>query len=385
MPGARDAPGVGGTLKVPGGYIRSTWRSGSPGSRVQGRGRASARPSEKAPLAKGALSLSSRFPPCPNDMKNDTGRVQAAQPEAAQARPLPWFKFDVIRWRMSERVRSMDYAQRGVYLQLLTDQWWEGSIPADAGQLARLLGLSLEEFEPLWDVVSPAFEPDGSGRLRNARLAQERLDALDASGRQAAKGRASGAARRGKRRPVEQESNRGSTAAEPEPNPLEIEIEIETTTRAGAGEEPPTGGGGGGDPSEGEARNPDRALDAKLLLEGIGLRLSSSTKRAALERRMATYLASHGEVSIRAWVAGVWERAQGHDSPPGWAASVLLESEPASRTLKAAPHSPPCHAPRIPSTDDSRGYAPKPGELMALYKSEVSKNPKQRPRPRLEA
>lgn len=51
----------------------------------------------------------------------------------------------------------MTPAEKGVYIDLLCHQHQDGSIPTDIKRIARLVGLSMEEFNPIWEVVGKKF------------------------------------------------------------------------------------------------------------------------------------------------------------------------------------------------------------------------------------
>lgn len=83
----------------------------------------------------------------------------------------PWFAGD---WRRSEDVRTMTMEQRGLYRELLDEQWETGSLPAKPDVLARLVGASAKEWARCWPAVSPKFILNAEGRLVNPRMAAVR-------------------------------------------------------------------------------------------------------------------------------------------------------------------------------------------------------------------
>lgn len=68
----------------------------------------------------------------------------------------------------------MSLAEYGAYIRLLQRQWIEGSIPADAARLARLLRVTADQMDEIWQALSPKFVKDGRDRLKNRRLSTER-------------------------------------------------------------------------------------------------------------------------------------------------------------------------------------------------------------------
>lgn len=63
--------------------------------------------------------------------------------------------------------------EKGVYIDLLCFQHQRGGIPNDIERLAKMVGLSIERFQKIWDVISNHFEPNGEpngDRLVNRKL-----------------------------------------------------------------------------------------------------------------------------------------------------------------------------------------------------------------------
>jgi len=67
-------------------------------------------------------------------------------------------------------------AEKGVYVDLLAHQHQKGLLPADVMRLARIVGLSIEEFTPIWDKIKDKFIEIEPGKLANKRLQEEILD-----------------------------------------------------------------------------------------------------------------------------------------------------------------------------------------------------------------
>lgn len=76
-----------------------------------------------------------------------------------------------INWRM------MNYPERGMYWELVSVCWLEKRLPADLGALARLLQVSVEQFESAWRMIGKCFEvdPKDSALILHPRLESERL------------------------------------------------------------------------------------------------------------------------------------------------------------------------------------------------------------------
>lgn len=63
--------------------------------------------------------------------------------------------------------------EKGVFIDLLAHQHQKGNLPCETNRLARITGLSLEQFEKIWSGISPKFvtitTPDGD-RMVNQKL-----------------------------------------------------------------------------------------------------------------------------------------------------------------------------------------------------------------------
>jgi len=60
-------------------------------------------------------------------------------------------------------------AEKGVYIDLLCHQHQKGDLPADIDRLSRMVGLSKDDFIPIWGVISGNFE-QMDNRLVNRKL-----------------------------------------------------------------------------------------------------------------------------------------------------------------------------------------------------------------------
>lgn len=88
----------------------------------------------------------------------------------------------------------MSLEARGLYITMLCEQWDGGALPADAAELARLVGIDVATVHRLWSEVSPCFERTDAGllnaRLEDVRANQEaKAKRLSESGRRAANAR----------------------------------------------------------------------------------------------------------------------------------------------------------------------------------------------------
>lgn len=90
----------------------------------------------------------------------------------------PWFKFYAADWLLSPSVRTMTAEQRGIYVQLLAEQWYSGNgLPSDDGVLCRLAACTPEEWGRSKDSVLTHFPIDECGRRLNKKLQALQADA----------------------------------------------------------------------------------------------------------------------------------------------------------------------------------------------------------------
>lgn len=72
----------------------------------------------------------------------------------------------------------MSFAQRGMYLELLLEQWESGVVPDDPDACASLLGGKPSQWRSNWNVLRSKFDVSRSGFIRNRRLETERVKQL---------------------------------------------------------------------------------------------------------------------------------------------------------------------------------------------------------------
>lgn len=102
-----------------------------------------------------------------------------AKPTTKPGEPLAYYRWYWRDWRGSRAVQRMSYVERGLYRELLDEQWKEGAIPADLAELADICGCPVEVMTDAWRTLSKCFRPlansDGS-LLVNERLEAERTE-----------------------------------------------------------------------------------------------------------------------------------------------------------------------------------------------------------------
>lgn len=94
----------------------------------------------------------------------------------AKLAPLGYYKWHWQRFRANRRVQKMDYVARGLYRELLDEQWSDGSIPNDIEDLADICGCPLEVMQDKWPQIRKCFETHRDGQLFNQMLENQRTE-----------------------------------------------------------------------------------------------------------------------------------------------------------------------------------------------------------------
>lgn len=68
---------------------------------------------------------------------------------------------------------EMSHTEKGVYIDLLCYQHQNNGLPAQVEKIARIAGMSLTDFAPIWNELKPKFQPGENDRLFNAKLTKE--------------------------------------------------------------------------------------------------------------------------------------------------------------------------------------------------------------------
>ena len=102
---------------------------------------------------------------------------------------LPWFPFEVMKWLTSRKRRRLTWAQQGIYVLLLCEEWDGGPLTSDTAELARSIGA---DHGDVIAVLSACFNetPKGwvNGVLEDVRTEQlAKIDAHRRAGREGAK------------------------------------------------------------------------------------------------------------------------------------------------------------------------------------------------------
>lgn len=81
--------------------------------------------------------------------------------------PLPYYKWFPQKYRSNRRVQRAGYIARGLYRELIDEQWLEGSIPSEIEQLADICDCPVDVMHENWPSIAGCFEVGDDGRLRN--------------------------------------------------------------------------------------------------------------------------------------------------------------------------------------------------------------------------
>ena len=90
--------------------------------------------------------------------------------------PLPYYKWYFRDYRANRKVQRLSYIARGLYRELLDEQWDKGYIPDDLEELADICGCPKQVLEAEWQMLSKCFEELEPGKLVNRRLERERTE-----------------------------------------------------------------------------------------------------------------------------------------------------------------------------------------------------------------
>jgi hypothetical protein len=95
------------------------------------------------------------------------------------SKPSVGFYFNVQDWRGSRAVQRMSFAERGVYFEMLCEQWEKRNMPDVPQQVAELLSTTeaqAREVMAAWEVVRRKFviSPSDPSRIYNAALERTR-------------------------------------------------------------------------------------------------------------------------------------------------------------------------------------------------------------------
>lgn len=90
------------------------------------------------------------------------------------AEKSPAFQFYIRDWRSSRKVQAMSFGERGMYLEMLIEQWDKGAAPSSAAACALALGGAESAWVRAWTALSPCF----ISRKRDGLLVNAKLEAI---------------------------------------------------------------------------------------------------------------------------------------------------------------------------------------------------------------
>jgi uncharacterized protein YdaU (DUF1376 family) len=111
--------------------------------------------------------------------------------------PLPYYRWYWRDWRGSRGVQKMTATERGIYRELLDEQWRTGHLVNEPEWLAEAAMCTKQELANAWQVLSKCFPPiDGTDGqlLANTRLEAERTEQDTTRAKRATAGRLGGKA-----------------------------------------------------------------------------------------------------------------------------------------------------------------------------------------------
>lgn len=88
--------------------------------------------------------------------------------------PLPYYKWHWLRWRASRKVQRMGILERGIYRELLDEQWAEGCIREDL--LPDILDNTKQVLALAKQVLSKCFVQISLGIWQNETLEEQRTE-----------------------------------------------------------------------------------------------------------------------------------------------------------------------------------------------------------------
>jgi uncharacterized protein YdaU (DUF1376 family) len=112
---------------------------------------------------------------------------------------LPYYPMFAKDFDASEKVRFMNWAERGLYITLLNHSWLNDGLPIDPEHIRRICGADRDEFAQMWTQVERCFPVANDGRRRNPRQEEERVKASAQHAKRSENGRKGNAKRWGER------------------------------------------------------------------------------------------------------------------------------------------------------------------------------------------
>lgn len=118
-------------------------------------------------------------------------------PDAERRSALPYYRWYWQAWRANRAVQRMTPLARGLYRELLDEQWAEGFVPDDPEKCAEICNCRLVDFRREWPAIRERFAVRGPGILINERLELERTSVDEVRVKNSQAGRRGGLAKAG--------------------------------------------------------------------------------------------------------------------------------------------------------------------------------------------
>lgn len=110
----------------------------------------------------------------------------------------PYVQFYFSDWLGDTKLRRLSLEQRAVHFELLCHAWdaEDGTVPADLGERALMLGVTTQKLKSLWPKLEPLWISDGNGGLVNPRVVRDRAKqkAKQEAGKKGGEAKANGVA-----------------------------------------------------------------------------------------------------------------------------------------------------------------------------------------------
>lgn len=90
--------------------------------------------------------------------------------------PLPYYKWHWLRYRASRKVQRMSILERGIYRELLDEQWAQGYIAGDDKSLSEILEDSKQVLASAKQVLSKCFTEISHNVWQNETLEEQRTE-----------------------------------------------------------------------------------------------------------------------------------------------------------------------------------------------------------------
>ena len=112
--------------------------------------------------------------------------------------PRKWPYFPLFAADFLTDTGEWSLEERGAHITLLCYQHINGDLPENRDRLARLLAISREDLDRLWNTLDSKYHPNGNGRMQNQKLETVKKDLRDYKKKKSEAGKKGAQARHGK-------------------------------------------------------------------------------------------------------------------------------------------------------------------------------------------